>query len=261
MNIPEIVSIESIKSENKTIKTITFPYKKPTKPGQFFMIWIPGIDEIPMSVSQICSDEKAITFKVLGDATETLSTLKQHEKIGIRGPYGNGYTIRGNHHLFIGGGTGIASIAPAVEYCIQHHDTIDVILGAKTKEELFFVKRMQQTNATVHLSTDDGSEGFKGYTSELAESIIDEKPIETIYTCGPEQMMQAIYKLCRQHNIHLQASLERYMKCAVGICGQCCIGEGLRVCVEGPVFTKELLKKIDDFGKFTRDASGKKIPL
>ena len=84
MNIPEIVPIKSIETETKTIKTIKFPYTKNTKPGQFFMIWNPGTDEIPMSVSYIDPDNKAITFKALGDATQTLSSLKPNDKINIK---------------------------------------------------------------------------------------------------------------------------------------------------------------------------------
>jgi dihydroorotate dehydrogenase electron transfer subunit len=163
MNQPQIVKITSVNNENQTVKTFTFPYEKTTIPGQFYMIWIPGVDEIPMSVSMIGKKEKSITFKVVGDATQALFQLQKGDHIGIRGPYGNGFTIQGHHHLFIGGGTGIAMMAPAVEYCLQHHDEVDIILGARTKEELFFIKRLQESSAQVHPATDDGSHGYKRY--------------------------------------------------------------------------------------------------
>ena len=261
MNQPEIVRISSVTVENNVIKTFSFPFPKKTLPGQFFMIWIPGVDEIPMSVSVIDEKTKAFTFKIVGDATDALFHLKKGDTIGIRGPYGNGFTFKGRHHLFIGGGTGIAMIAPAVEACLNRGDPVDVILGVKTKQELFFVKRMENSKAIVHLASDDGSIGSKGFASMFAENLISEKQIETIYTCGPEQMMKSLVDLCRKHDISLQASVERYMKCAVGICGQCCIGEGLRVCVEGPVFTDDQLVDIKDFGVFHRSASGEKIFL
>jgi dihydroorotate dehydrogenase electron transfer subunit len=82
-----------------------------------------------------------------------------------------------------------------------------------------------------------------------------------VYTCGPEPMMKSLFDFCIGKQIAIQASLERYMKCAMGICGSCCIGDGLRVCVEGPVFTDEQLRDIDDFGLFTRTSSGKKMFL
>ena len=70
-------------------------------------------------------------------------------------------------------------------------------------------------------------------------------------------MMNALFKMCK--DIPFQASLERYMKCGFGICGQCCVGKGLRVCKEGPVFDGKMLKNIKDFGVFKRDAAGKKV--
>jgi len=258
MDQPKIVPISSVIKENESIKTITFPWNKKTIPGQFFMIWIPSIDEIPMSVSMIEDDKKSITFKVVGDATHALYQLKKEDKIGIRGPYGNGFKIKGHYDLFIGGGTGIAMMGPAVKQCLHEHDSVDIILGAKTKDELFFIKQLEDMGARVHPTTDDGSFGYKGYASNLARELIQKQKIENIYTCGPEPMMKSLLDLCNQHHIHLQASVERYMKCAVGLCGQCCIGEGLRVCVEGPIFTGTQLQQIKDFGVYKRNASGKK---
>jgi dihydroorotate dehydrogenase electron transfer subunit len=258
MNQPHIVKIKTVKIENTSVKTIIFPYSKKTKPGQFFMIWIPGVDEIPMSVSMIQDEVKSITFKKIGDATTALFNLKENELIGIRGPYGNGFSFNRSDHLFIGGGTGIAMIASAVEACLNKSDSVNVIIGAKSKKELFFVKRLMNTKANVFIATDDGSEGFKGYASDLALKIIEEQSIKSVYTCGPELMMKSILNICNKKNISLQASLERYMKCAVGICGQCCISNGIRVCVEGPIFSHKELNKINDFGRFMRKPSGMK---
>ena len=109
------------------------------------------------------------------------------------------------------------------------------------------------------ISTDDGSKGYKGLASDLAKEEIAKEKFDQVLTCGPEIMMKKLYDICK--NIPFQASLERYMKCGFGICGQCCIGEGLRVCKEGPVFDGKTLKKIQDFGIYTRDASGRKIKL
>jgi dihydroorotate dehydrogenase electron transfer subunit len=107
------------------------------------------------------------------------------------------------------------------------------------------------------VSTDDGSKGYKGFASELTKDILDKEPIDAVFTCGPEVMMKTLLGYCR--NIHFQASLERYMKCAIGICGQCCIGKGLRVCQDGPIFDKKTLQQVEDFGIYRRDAAGRKI--
>ncbi len=257
MNIPTVTPIQKKTKETQDITTIMFRYPGPMLPGQFFMIWVPGVDEIPMSVSSISETIKAITFRDIGDATHALSELNKGDRIGVRGPYGNGFTIKGKHPLFIGGGTGIAMLAPAVQQTYKRNINSTVLLGAKTKNQLFFQKRFKSFQGTVLVSTDDGSTGFKGYVSELAADILSKEPIDAVYTCGPEQMMKSILSLCK--TVFFQASLERYMKCAIGLCGQCCIGNGLRVCIDGPIFDGTTLKKVKDFGVYKRDAAGRKL--
>ncbi|MEM0467264.1 MAG: dihydroorotate dehydrogenase electron transfer subunit [Candidatus Thermoplasmatota archaeon] len=257
MNQPRITEICSIKKEAENIFSIAFDDPRDIKPGQFYMIWIPGVDEIPMSVSSITDTTKMITFRILGDATKALASLHTYDKIGIRGPYGNGFTIAGKSLLFVGGGTGVAMLAPAVEEALRKKIKTTVIIGTKTESEIFFDQRLHQQGAHVLITTDDGSRGIKGFASDLAKDILEKEQFDGVLTCGPEIMMKKLLTVC--DHLNFQASLERYMKCAVGICGQCCIGEGMRVCVEGPVFDKQSLKKFFDFGIYTRDASGKKI--
>ena len=119
MNAPTMVNILTSVTEAPHIKTFTFHYPLPTQPGQFYMVWIPGIDEIPMSVSVLDKEIKGITFRAVGDATKALFKLTKGDLIGIRGPYGNGFHPKGNHLLFVGGGTGTAMLAPAVEQTVQ----------------------------------------------------------------------------------------------------------------------------------------------
>jgi len=259
MNYPKITKIIDSKTETYDVKTILFDHPEEINPGQFYMIWIPGVDEIPMSVSYIDGNKKGITFRTVGDATKALFNLKKADKIGVRGPYGNGFKITGKNILFVGGGTGIAMIAPTVEKAIKHKIKCAVILGVKTKDELFFENRLRKTGADVHIATDDGSKGYKGFASDLANELIEKNKFDQILTCGPELMMKNLFE--KRKNISFQASLERYMKCGFGICGQCCVGEGLRVCKEGPIFDEKILKNIEDFGVFKRDASGRTIKL
>jgi dihydroorotate dehydrogenase electron transfer subunit len=257
MNYPKVVQIIETNKENSNVKTIKFPYLDDIIPGQFFMIWIPRVDEIPMSVSYIDEKVKGITFKRVGDATNTLFELKDGDKIGIRGPYGNGFKIYGERILFVAGGTGIAMITPSVEKAIDQKIKTTVIIGAKNKNELFFENRLKNYGAEVFVSTDDGSKGYKGFAINLAKEILDDNKFDLILTCGPEMMMKKLFEMSQ--NIAFQASLERYMKCGFGICGQCCVGKGLRVCTEGPVFDEKKLKDIEDFGVFKRNAAGCKV--
>lgn len=257
MNYPKVLQIIETKKENSDIKTIKFEYTEDTTPGQFFMVWIPRVDEIPMSVSYIDKKVKGITFKRVGEATDALFELKEGDKIGIRGPYGNGFKIDGKTILFVAGGTGIAMITPTVEKAIDKNIRTKVIIGAKNKDELFFENRLKKYGGELYVSTDDGSKGYKGFATDLAKQIINDNKFDLILTCGPELMMKKMFDISQ--NIPFQASLERYMKCGFGICGQCCVGKGLRVCTEGPVFDKKMLKNIKDFGIYKRDASGQKI--
>ena len=257
MNVPQITKIIKSKTETKDIKTFTFEYSKSMEPGQFFMIWIPGVDEIPMSASYIKKDIKGITFRKIGDATTALYNLKEGDKIGIRGPYGNGFRITGKHILFVGGGTGIAMLAPAVEQTISKNISSTVIIGVKNSKELFFEERLKSCGADIYISTDDGSKGYKGFASDLSKELLNKHRFTSVLTCGPETMMKSLLGICK--NISFQASLERYMKCSIGICGQCCIGKGLRVCKDGPVFDGKTLKNVEDFGVYQRDSAGRRI--
>jgi dihydroorotate dehydrogenase electron transfer subunit len=257
MNSPYITTVLNTTKETEDITTISFRYPGSMIPGQFFMVWIPGVDEVPMSVSSITPTVKTFTVRAVGEATHRLSQMQKGEKIGIRGPYGNGFTIKGKHLLFVGGGSGIAMLAPAVEKAQEKKVEATVVIGAKTKRQVFFEDRFRQSGATVVISTDDGSAGVKGFASEVACELVKKGKIDAVYTCGPELMMKQLLSCCS--TVFFQASLERFMKCAIGLCGQCCIGNGMRVCIDGPIFDGTLLKNIPDFGLYHRDPAGRKI--
>lgn len=259
MMYPEIVRIHKTVDETKNIKTILFPFTARVEPGQFFMILIPGMDEIPMSVSYISKEYKGFTFKRVGDATTELFHQNKGDMLGVRGPLGKGFSFTGKKILFVGGGTGVACITPAVEKALSQGLKAAVVIGARTKEELFFVDRLKKTGAEFHPATDDGSYGHHGFASDVAEKLLEKTFFDLIITCGPELMMKKVVDLCNEKHIKVQASLERYIKCGVGLCGHCCIGEGLRVCRDGPVFDGKTLVGCKDFSVFKRDATGRKV--
>jgi dihydroorotate dehydrogenase electron transfer subunit len=259
MNYPKIVKISESIIENKNVKTLKFKYNKKMEPGQFFMIWIPEVDEIPMSVSYIDKKIKGITFKNVGNATKALFNFQENDRIGVRGPYGNAFKIIGKNILFVGGGMGIAVLTPAFEKVQNKNISSTYVIGMKSKYDIFFEDRIKNNNAKIYYTTDDGSKGYKGLATDILKNLLLKNKFSSIITCGPEIMMKKILDL--SDNISFQASLERYMKCGVGLCSQCCIGEGLRVCLEGSIFNGKTLKNIDDFGVYKRDASGKRIEL
>ncbi|MEM2508786.1 MAG: dihydroorotate dehydrogenase electron transfer subunit, partial [Candidatus Thermoplasmatota archaeon] len=206
----QICEIKKIVNETKFHKTFFFSCDKlkNAKPGQFVMVWIPGVDEIPMSLSYI-GNMQAITVERVGEATEKMHQMNEKDKIGIRGAYGNGFSEIGKKALFVAGGTGIAPLMPLIrKYKGEKH----VVIGARNKDLLLFLDEIEKI-AEIYISTDDGSIGFKGFASQLAEKIIKEEKFDVVYTCGPEIMMKKILDLCKKNKIRMQASLERYMKC------------------------------------------------
>jgi dihydroorotate dehydrogenase electron transfer subunit len=254
MNYPKIVRIIETKKETKNIKTIRFKYNKRIRPGQFFMVWIPGIDEIPMSASYT-DNLKGITVEQVGEATKVLFKMEKGDKIGIRGPYGNCFKIQKEKTLFVAGGTGIIPVASLVKK-IKKKKAV-VVFGVKTKNDLFFINRIKKSSKLL-VSTDDGSFGYHGFASDLAKKILEKERFDQIITCGPEKMMKKILELGLEYKIPVQASLERHMKCGIGICDSCAI-DGWHVCKDGPVFDNKKLGKMKDFGRFKRDASGRRV--
>jgi dihydroorotate dehydrogenase electron transfer subunit len=253
------VKVEHVVQETPDITTIYFPSIGEAHPGQYFMVWLPGVDEIPMSLSTI-GDPSSISIRVVGDATRALSQLKKGDKIGLRGPLGNGYTIKGKHPFLVGGGTGIASLTPLAEEMVAKGVKPTFLIGARSKDQLLFKERMSKLlGLNLIISTDDGSEGFSGYASNYACNILTKGGFDYVYICGPELMAVKIWTDADRLGISVQASLERLCKCAVGLCGSCAIGP-YRVCRDGPVFDSTRLREVAfDFGKRRMDASGRMI--
>lgn len=263
MNFPQVIKIKRIIEETPTVKTFVFPWEFTEEiPGQFMMLWN-FQDEKPMSISIIdhVKCEIGISVKMVGPFTKELHKLDVNDKLGLRGPYGTGFQIAGSRVLAVGGGIGMAPIAAFTEEASRRGVNVDVITAATTKEEILFQERLENAGANVMPTTDDGSHGFCGFATELAEKLIKEEDYDMMVVCGPEVMMKKLHDLSKEYHLPGQFSMERYMKCALGICGQCCVDDvGWRICVEGPVLWTDQLNMISEFGKFHRDPSGiKKI--
>ena len=263
-----IVEIQEIKRESPTVKTFTFNDKLCAKaePGQFVMVWIPGVDEIPMSLSSISPKGlTSITVADVGEATRALHQRSRGDVLGVRGPYGNGFALSSGNVMIVGGGTGLVPLMPLTEKIVRPATKITFLLGAKTKDELLFLDRVKQTlskvNAEIIATTEDGSYGLEGVVTDQAEQKLAKERFDMIYACGPEQMMHKMFLLAERYDTPLQASLERIMRCAIGLCGSCVIGK-FRVCKDGPVLTSEQLREVkDEFGRFKRDFQGRKTPI
>ncbi|HDS59480.1 MAG TPA: dihydroorotate dehydrogenase electron transfer subunit [Thermoplasmatales archaeon] len=251
---PRIHALQAVEENTARHKTFYFSDGQcaQAEPGQFVMVWVPGVDEMPMSLSVI-GERQAVTVEAKGPGTEALHALREGERIGIRGPYGHGFWAAPGRAVVVAGGTGMAPLLPLLE----HLEQPVVLLGARTASLLLFREEATRLAGQVRVATDDGSAGHHGPVTELLEGT---EEADRVYTCGPEAMMKKVVDWCSQRGIAVQASLERYMKCGLGICDSCAI-DGLHVCREGPVFTGEVLASLEDFGRWKRAPSGKKVPL
>ncbi len=248
------VIVKDRRAESKDTVTLTFDWDVHVSPGQFLMVWIPGLDEVPMSVSSI-GPEKSITVRKAGEASSALQDLRPGDRFGVRGPYGNGFHLNGLKTLVVGGGVGMAPLMPVLRTIYA-----DLVIGARGSDEILFEEEASRYCNVIRISTDDGSKGFHGNAVQLAESLMDEGGYEQVIACGPEIMLYYLFQACERRGIPCQLSLERYMKCAVGICGSCMLGRE-RVCVDGPVFDSGRLRMLPEFGRSKRDPAGRSIRI
>lgn len=260
-NHPTIVTIEKVINETPTVRTLIFSDEVMSNvlPGQFAMVWIPGVNELPMSVmiSQE-SGKAAFTVRKHGPASTGLFDVEVGGQIGIRGPYGNSFDLKEGKLLLVGGGTGLVPMMRLLTF-VKSTDDVTVLIGAKSKEEVFFEdltnNLLKHNSHSVIVSTDDGSYGEKGFVTDLVEKLVSETYYDGVYVCGPEIMMFKTVQSAHSRNIFVQASLERMMKCGVGICGSCCVGEDL-ACRDGTVFDGDHLLTNKEFGYFHRNKAG-----
>lgn len=280
-NIIKTVKIKKIIDECKCVKTFEFNMKninnqnyiKP-KPGQFVMVWVPGVDEIPMSISN-CDDygNWAITVKNVGECTNAMYYLDVGDFIGIRGPLGNYFKIPNlslKRIFLVGGGIGMAPLKFLSTNLIKEKIDLTIIEGAKINSHLMFKDFFQDlkiNNIKIHYCTEDGSYGIKGLASDVFKGMINNfnknnLSNSVVYSCGPELMLYQIFQICQENKIEFYASLERIMRCGCGLCGLCTLDPlGLLVCKDGPIFNLATLEKIQDFGKYHRNFTGKKITI
>jgi dihydroorotate dehydrogenase electron transfer subunit len=252
--------------ENRTIHTLYFrDYAcSSAKPGQFVMVWAPGYDEMPMSLSGY--DEKglcSITVKPWGLGTMDLIGMKPGSVLGVRGPYGVPFTVEKCNALLVGGGTGLAPLLPLAKELVKVGSRVTLIIGGKSRSDILFERRARRVikSQNLFITTDDGTAGTKGMATDIVEDLIKKRSIGRMYACGPEVMMRKCYDMALDHGIQFEASLERGMKCGFGICGSCTIGPYL-LCRDGPVLNGKMLTAVqDEFGLLQRDHSGRYVKV
>lgn len=222
-------------------------------PGQFNMLWRPGIGEAPISASAVGSGGRLVhTIRSVGAVTESLTACKPGDAIGVRGPFGIGWDLAAAHGrdlVVVAGGIGLAPLRPVVHAVLADRDAfgqVSLVVGARTSAMLIFRRELDgwwrdadiQVRAVVDHPSADWHGNVGVVTTELRR--VDVNPANTVaMVCGPEVMIRFTGTKLADMGLHperIQVSLERRMECGTGRCGHCQLAD-IFVCRDGPVLT------------------------
>jgi dihydroorotate dehydrogenase electron transfer subunit len=264
--LPETVKIIDVVEETRAVKTFVLDDAiQQAEPGQFVMLWLPDVDEKPISIA--APDPLTLTVARLGPFSTALHQCQVGDYLGWRGPFGRPFQLdKGKPALLVGGGYGAAPLHFLATQALQNgmqREQVIVALGARRQDHLTFIDRFRALGIKPIIATDDGSVGYKGYVTDAILAYLESHhadPRPVIYGCGPEGMLVALYRHAVELGLDAQLSVERYMKCGFGICGQCAM-DGLLVCLDGPVLDIEQLHDAQDFGRFHRNTTGRRMPV
>ena len=216
-------------------------------PGQFVQVGISrggtllrrplGLAEADMVTGYV-----SLIYRVAGKGTMALSQLKQGDSIKLLGPLGHGFGTKVEKTLLVGGGMGLSPLLYEAEYLFRHQLEADVLMGGRSAQEVFWRQLFKDYSSKIHITTDDGSLGIKGFVTTILPDLLQENGYDLVIACGPEIMMKNVAKICRDYGVTCEVSLERRMGCGLGACLSCSIDtvSGRRkVCKDGPVFPAE----------------------
>jgi NAD(P)H-flavin reductase len=222
-------------------------------PGQFSMLWVFGIGELPISISGDPSERDRLVYTVrsVGQATNALVSRKSGDGVGVRGPMGAGWpveAIRGRDVVIVAGGIGLAPLRPLIYHVLHNrkdYGRLVVLYGARSPRELLYRKELtawaRQLETQVLIAVDYGGLAWRGHVGVVTTlfkyaRLLPERSAAMI--CGPEIMMRFVSRELENQGFardDIYLSMERNMKCAVGFCGHCQYGQYF-VCKDGPVF-------------------------
>lgn len=254
-DMPAAFAVKRVRQENYRIKTFFFDRPLPSKPGQFVMLWLPGVNERPMSIRS--ASPLSLTVANVGSFSSKVFSLKPGEKVGIRGPYGNHFELWGKNVLLVGGGYGLVPLLFLAQEAKNKKIKATVVIGARKKEDVILEDDFRQLGFKIAVVTDDGSKGEKALATQVVDSLLSQQKFSAVYGCGPEKMEAELIRVCEASKTPVLVSVERMMKCGFGVCGECVFGDRL-ACAHGTIFSGEELKNNSEFGKSYLDWGGRR---
>ena len=267
--IPQVVVVTDIMKDTPDVKTfriLTPEGKKPFDhmPGQCAMISMPGVGEALFSITSSPTNTEFMEFSIkkCGCVTDWLHAIEPGQQVTVRGPYGNGFPVetelKGKDLLFIAGGIGLAPLRSVINYCRHYREnygTIDIVYGSRSKDDLVDYQEItdewcREDGINVYLTIDREQEGWDGHVGFVHNYVKELNPdvSKTVLMCGPPIMIKftlAGLKELGFSDTQVYTTMELRMKCGVGKCGRCNIGNKY-VCKDGPVFRFDKLGELPD---------------
>ena len=246
-------TLSKVRLENYCTRTFIFRECLPAQPGQFVMVWLPGMDEKPFSIA--AAEPLALMVAAVGPFSKAMHKLSAGDHVWVRGPLGQGFQLSEGDILLAGGGYGVAPLLFLAQEAIAEGCAVEACIGAQTAEDVLLAKDFEKAGVTVRITTEDSSRGTRGLVTAATEEAIAKTRPSMVYACGPIKMLEAIDQQCEYHDLPRQLSWEAHMRCGIGLCGSCelpapqsdsgrvrhaeCQGSGWLVCLDGPVSLSE----------------------
>jgi NAD(P)H-flavin reductase len=230
-------------------------------PGQFSMLWVFGVGELPISISGNPAEPEHLLYTVrsVGAATHSLVSQKVGTMVGVRGPYGTAWPVeaaRGRDLIIIAGGIGLAPLRPVIYEVLNHradYGRLVLLYGARSPRDLLYRKELKawarQADTQLLTTVDYGGLSWRGYVGVVTTlfKFARLQPSKSVaMVCGPEIMMRFVLRELdsvglRREDVYL--SMERNMKCGIGLCGHCQHGPHF-ICKDGPVFRSDVIRPL-----------------
>lgn len=269
VTVPEVATIVEIKDEIQDVKTFYLKFDNPDveksfkiRSGQFVMLTVFGAGESAISLPPSPENDRFhLSVKKVGKVTEALHKLQAGDKVGLRGPFGNGFPfeeLKGKNLIYVAGGIGLIPLRSSIVHALQHREDfgrIIVLLGARTPDDLMYQYNIEEwlkiDGFECYVTVDQATPEWKGETG-FVHNLIEKAnvPVENsvAFVCGPPIMFNAVIGELMKRGLkeeYIFSTLERHMKCGIGKCQHCAIGRTL-VCTDGPVYTYKQIKTLGE---------------
>lgn len=247
-----ILSNEKVAEDHYLLRCECSEIAQYAQPGQFIHVLISKgaglLLRRPFTIYTIDGHEITMLYQIIGEGTQRLSEMPRGASLHVLGPLGNTFDIENTSKpaILVGGGAGIASLMLLAVALRQHGIQTVGLVGAQNQGRLLSVDDLEAIDVAVHIATDDGSVGHRGFVTDILTDMLNKNSLNrpTIYACGPHAMLTAVAKITTKFEVPTQVAMENRMGCALGVCLGCVCPvridsnriEYQRVCTEGPVF-------------------------